>query len=344
MAFNITLQNVANFCSTHADLLPLSGIGGFTNEPFLSIANDAISDLLSSPNDWKFNRREMPMLVTCPNKQDYLFAGAVAFSLGSTCQGWAIGLASASAVTVAAGVVTVTFLEHHRFAVGDTIYLNNLVAATGSTALASSYNSVFTDTGAATSWTGGYVITGITLTGVTFAAVAGQVNGDVLGAPGILDFSFATSASMVQMANTSSPLYSQELTVYREQPVTSFTLTPEKVAVIKDDQAGTLTVRFYRCPSTTTWGAKIIYQANPPVKQSLGDSWAPFNDSMSALYRQAVIYRMYRWLNSPVANTEYQKLQQEIQKFQSGDDAEETSVSVKPDSPLMSDDVWWGSW
>src|SRR5258705_4578903 len=98
MAFNVTLQNVANFCSTHADLLPLSGIGGFTNEPFLSIANDAIPDLLSSPNDWKCNRTEMPMLVTCPQKQDYLFAGACAFSLGSTCQGWAIDLASKSAV------------------------------------------------------------------------------------------------------------------------------------------------------------------------------------------------------------------------------------------------------
>src|ERR1035437_2480963 len=124
MSYNITLQSVANFCSTHADLLPLSGIGGFTNEPFLSIANDAISDLLSDPNDWKFNRVEMPMLVTCPKKQDYLFAGACAFSLGPTAQGWAIDLSDNSAIIVAAGVVTVKTIEPHRFAIGDTIYLN----------------------------------------------------------------------------------------------------------------------------------------------------------------------------------------------------------------------------
>lgn len=342
MAFNITLQNVANFCSTHADLLPLSGIGGFTNEPFLSIANDAISDLLSSPNDWKFNRKEMPMLVTCPQKQDYFFAGAVAFSLGPTAQGWAIS--QTNGVHVNAGVVTVTFIEQHRFAVGDTIYLNGLVTPVGGVGTPSHYNSVFTDTGAATGWTNGYVITAITPTQASFASVAGQNDQDTLSAPGITDFNFATSASMVQMVNTSSPQYSQELTVYREQPVTSFVQTPEKVAVIGDDNNGTLKIRFYRCPGTTTWGVKVIYQAKAPVKQSLGDNWAPFSDDYSALYRQAVIYRMYRFLRAPEANIEYQKLQQEIQKFQAGDDAEETSISIKPDSPIMSDDVWWGSW
>src|SRR5579862_6991615 len=105
MAFNKTLQSVANFLSTQADLLPLTGIGGYTNEPFLTYANDALSDLITEDNDWKVNRAEMPMLVTCPQKQDYLFAGACAFSLGSTSQGWAIDLASNSAITVAAGVV-----------------------------------------------------------------------------------------------------------------------------------------------------------------------------------------------------------------------------------------------
>lgn len=340
MSFSITLQNVANFCSQHADLLPLSGIGGFTNEPFLSIANDALSDLLSSPNDWKCNRTEMPMLVTCPQKQDYLFAGACAFSLGSTAQGWAIALSVNSGITVGSSIVTVETLEQHRFAVGDTIYLNNVVMTTGA---AASYNSIFTDTGSATAWSQGYVITTIASRSFTFAAATGQNDSDVGGAPGISDFNFATSGSMVQMVNTSSPQYSQILITYREQPVTSFVSNPENVAVINDDNAGTLKVRFYRCPGSTTWGVKLVYQAQAPVKQSLGDKWSPFPDDYSALYRQAVIYRMYRWLNSPVANVEYQKLQQEIQKFQAGDDAETSSVSLQPECSIMdSGSGWWG--
>jgi hypothetical protein len=340
MSFQITLQNILNFTSTHADLLPLSGIGGYTNEPGLSICNDALSDLITDPNDWKCNRNELPLLVTCPQKQDYLFAGACAFSLGSTSQGWAIDLASSSAITVSAGVVTVNTIEAHRFAVGDTIYLNNVTMTTGT---ASAYNSIFTDTGAMTSWSQGYVITTIGTKSFTFAAGTGQNNADVGGAPGIFNFGYGTSGSMVQMINTSSPQYSQEMTFYREQPVTSMVSNPEKVAMMSDNGAGTLKIRFYRAPGSTTWGVKLVYQAQAPVKQSLGDTWAPFPDHYSALYRQAVVYRMYRWLNSPKAEVEYQKLQQEITKIQAFDDTEETSVSLKPESPIMdSGDSWWG--
>lgn len=340
MPFNNTLQSVANFCSTHADLLPLSGIGGFTNEPFLSIANDAISDLLIDPNDWKFNRQEMPMMVTCPQKQDYLFAGACAFSLASTAQGWAIDLSTSSAITVAGGVVTVITLEPHRFAVGDTIYLNNVIMSTGT---ASAYNAVFTDTGAMTSWSPGYVITTIATNSFTFAAVAGQNNSDVGGAPGITNFGWVSSASMVQMINTSSPQYSQGLTAYRELPVSSYVSNPEKVSVITDFNNGILKIRFYRAPGSTTWGVNLVYQAAAPVKTSLGDNWAPFPDQYSALYRQAVVYRMYRWLNSPRAEVEYQKLKEETFKAQGGDSAEETNVSLQPECPLMdSGDGWFG--
>lgn len=340
MSFNITLQSVLNFTSTHADLLPLSGIGGFTNEPGLSICNDAISDLLGDPNDWKFNRQEMPLMVTCPAKQDYIFGGACAFSLSSTAQGWAIDLYSNNGITVAAGVVTVKTLENHRFIVGDTIYLNNVLMTTGT---ASAYNSVFTDNGSTSTWTQGYVITTVGLASFTFAAGAGQNNLDVGGAPGINNFGWASSASMVQMVNNSSPQYSNELTAYRELPVTSSCSNPEKVSVLADLNNGTLKIRFYKAPSTTSWGVKIVYQASAPVKQSLGEKWDPFPDGTSALYRQAVVYRMYRWLNSPRAEVEYQKLQQEIRRFQGGDSSEETDVSLKPADPLMdSGSSWWG--
>src|SRR5580692_170677 len=112
----ITLQQTVNFASTHADLLPLSGVGGYTNQPALDLCNDAISDLVSDPNDWQFNRVEMPPLFTCPNKQDYLFAGACAFSLSvsgltttqtTNSQGWAIGLASAPSIVNAGGAAPV---------------------------------------------------------------------------------------------------------------------------------------------------------------------------------------------------------------------------------------------
>src|SRR4051794_41888802 len=102
----ITLLSVVNLASTHLDLLPLANVGGYTNEPALSLCNDTLSDLLLSPNDWKFNRVEMPMFVTCPNRQDYQFGGACAFTLGSTSTGAGIALASTPGINESGTTVT----------------------------------------------------------------------------------------------------------------------------------------------------------------------------------------------------------------------------------------------
>lgn len=325
----ITLQSTINFASTHADLLPLSGVGGYTSEPALSLCNDTISDLVSSPNDWKFNRVEMPMLVTCPNRLDQQFGGACAFSLGSTSQGWGIALAANNGITVSGGVVTVTFLENHRFAVGDTIYMIGNIATVGT---ASAYNSTFTDNGTNSSWSNGWVITAITAQTVTFAATAGQNNSDVAGAPGITNFGYATSASLQEMNNTASPPNLQPCTVYRELPHVSRVANPDSVCVLVDNGDGTLKIRYGFAPGSTTWGVQLVYQAKAPLKVALTDTWAPFPDNYSVVYRQALLYRMYRYLNDPKADNEFKKLQQEIMKVQGADDAETTDVHVQPES------------
>lgn len=349
---NLTIQSVLNFASTHTDLLPLANVGGYSNEPGLSIANDALSDLISDPNDWVFNRVEMPSLFTCQNKQDYLFAGACAFSLsvspggvnqGTPSMGWAIDLASNNAVTVAAGVVTINTLEAHRFVIGQTVYLTGLIALAGNAATAANYNSTFTDNGSISQWNGGYVITAVGAKSFSFAAITGQNNGDVLGAPGVTDFGYATSASMQEVNNNSSPPNQYPLTVRRELPVISRVANPEKVAVIADLGTGVLKIRLHMAPGLTVFAVNIVYQARAPIKTSLGQSWAPFPDNYAAVIRQAVLYRAYRYLNDPKADKEYAKLEAEIAKIHGSDNATSTDVSLQPESPIM-DDSYWGWW
>ncbi len=202
MSSTLTLQQVVNLAATHSDLMPLAGVGGYSNEPALSLCNDTLQELLAAPLDWKFNRVEMPFLVTSNTKQDYKFAGAVAFTLGSTSAGAAIDLASANAITVTAGVVTVNTLEAHTFSVGDTVYMFGVTATTGTS---SKYNSTFTQTSASSTYSGGWVLTAVTSTSFSFAATTGQNNSDVAGAPGITDFGWLVSATMFELNNTSSP-------------------------------------------------------------------------------------------------------------------------------------------
>src|SRR5579863_697482 len=144
--FSLTLQSVINLASTHVDLLPLAGVGGYTNEPALSLCNDALSDLVAFGNAWKFNSKDLGVLVTTPNRQDYIFGGASAFTLGANSSGACIGLASSNAITQTGTTTTVITLQPHRFKVGDVVFM------TGNSV--SAYNSVLTDDGISSTWSG----------------------------------------------------------------------------------------------------------------------------------------------------------------------------------------------
>lgn len=332
MSSTITLQTVVNLASTHSDLMPLAGVGGYNQEPALSLCNDTLQDLLSAPHDWKFNAIDMPFLVTANTRQDYLFAGATAFTLGSDSAGASIGLGSASAVTVTSGVVTVNTLESHQFSVGDTVYHAGVTMTTGTTA---NYNSTFTQNATSSTWSGGWVITAVTTKSYSFAAVSGQANGDIGGATGITDFGWLASATARELNNNSSPGNIRPVEAVRLLPVSGRTDNPSKVSVQKDLGTGVVKIRFECATGSTIWCINLVYQAKAPLLTQLSQTWAPFPDEFSYVYRQGLLYRMYRYLNSPMQAAEFQKFQETILKATGADDREASDVHCYPESSLI---------
>lgn len=71
MASTITLQSVVDWARTQTKMIPIIGVGGFSNEPALTICNNVIQEMLSPPYNWKFNRREAPSFITVDKQQDY---------------------------------------------------------------------------------------------------------------------------------------------------------------------------------------------------------------------------------------------------------------------------------
>lgn len=350
----ITGTSILNWCSTHAELLPLTGVGGYANEPGISIINDALSEIINDENDWKWNRVELDPtvapLVTSTNKQDYLFAGASAFVLAANpsggspavqSSGGAIDLASANAIQVSAGVVTVNTLEAHRFQVGYTVYLLNCVFPTQGTA--SLYNASYSDNGNQTSWGNGFVITAVTAKSFSFAAVAGMNSGDVGGAPGfgangLSAFGWLSGAQMFELNNNSSPPNYRHLKARRDLPRWSKCADPELVAMIQNLGTGVLKCRFQYVPSSDIWAVGLIFQAAKPLVSSISaaGTFAPVPDSLDYLIRQAVLYRCYRYLDANSASTlnEYKKLQADLGKANGVDQAEESNVYLEPEEPL----------
>lgn len=357
MASTLTLTAVANFCSVHADLLPLTGVGGYTSEPFLSIASDAMSEIINNEQDWKWNSVEMfdcistfMPLVTSLNKQDYLFAGACAFVLNFsatgavlspqvTSSGAAIDLTSNSAITVTAGVVTVKTLEPHRFVVGNIV---NLLGVSFTTGTAANYNAVYTDTGSNATWPTGYTITAVSSKSFSFAAGTGQNNGDVGGAAGITDFGWLSGVTMMELNNNSSPPNWRQMKAVRNLPKWSRVSDPEQVSVVQDYGTGVLRIRFNQIPGGVIWAVNFIYQKSAPLFTTLTyTTWAPIPDSYGDLIRQAVMYRMYRYLNpnSQAAVDEQKKFQQVLSKSLGHDCAEESNVYLQPTDGIV-DDYW----
>ncbi len=323
---NETLQTTTNLCRTHVDLMPIASVNGFANEPALSLCNDTLQELLSQPYAWKFNRVEMPILVTYPNRQDYQFGGAVAFTLGSTSRGSGIGLATNNAITESSNTVTVNTLDPHGFSVGDTVYMSgNTVSA---------YNSTFTINENSATWSGGWTILSVPTTkSFTFTHASSGLSAS--GAPGITDFGWLETATMVEMNSTSSPQNTRPLKAVNELPPSKQVGNPTKVCVLKDNGDGTVKIRFQNIPGTTIWGANLVYQSKAPLKADLTATWSPFPDEFGFVYRQMFLARAYRYVGSSKEAVEYQKAQAMIIKALGHGDAEVNDTYVTPTESLM---------
>ncbi len=66
-----TLQETVDWARTFTALMPIVGVGGFTEEPALTICNKVIQEMLAPPFPWKFNRVELTTFPTIENIQDY---------------------------------------------------------------------------------------------------------------------------------------------------------------------------------------------------------------------------------------------------------------------------------
>lgn len=89
------LQDVVDEARVNGDLSPAVPIGGFSNNPALSIANTVMSAmLLGGPNgermNWKWNRINVPTFPTISYQQDYFVPGVVNVGWVESC--WAVNI------------------------------------------------------------------------------------------------------------------------------------------------------------------------------------------------------------------------------------------------------------
>lgn len=312
--------------------MPLATVGGYTNEPALSLANDTLAEILAEPHAWKFNRAKLGLFVPHMNRQDTKFAGACAFVLSSSGNlgGVGIALKTASGITSTGfpGTVTVNTLDAHDFNVGDTVYLAGVADAV--------YNSTDSITPSVSQWTGGYVIKTVpTSTSFTFDSIAGQTL--TSGAPGVTDWGWGEYATMENLQEDASPRFVRFLEVGKNLEPTSHISVPRKV-MVTDNEDSTLTIRMLDVPGAAPWGVTIVYQKKVAAFTDLTGTW-PIPDEYAFVYRQVFLAKAFDYFGSGRAQIEDQKAQRAILKGLAREDAENDEMYIVPSLPLMGWDI-----
>jgi hypothetical protein len=335
---NISAQSLLDFARIHAKLIPVIGVGGISGEPGISIVNDVLGEVFAAPYNWKFNRNEMTMFMTRQFVQDYTVSGAIAFVLQNStnapagnCGGVAIDLTTnpirgTAGLTESGTTVTCNTIEAHPFKVGQTVYI---------TGTNSAYDNTYS-LSLAGAFSGGYTITAVP-TAYSFRFTHSSSGLANSGAPGITNFGWLESGSVMDVSNTSTPQPIGTCFVVKMLEPSSETANPEKFAVVADNGNGTLRVRCYPCPSTYSWAVNLVYQAKAPRITTLQQTLTPWPDELAYVTRQGVIAKAFRYVDQARYVTEYQLFLNNIARALGQKDSENSSQGFYPMRPILLD-------
>jgi hypothetical protein len=340
----INVQSVINYARTHIALKSLLGVGGFANEPGMSIANDVLQFLLAKPFSWKFNRKDLPFFVTQPFVQDYFFAGTAAFTISPLVTtgtanvgggGVGVDLASNNGITQSGSTVTVNCLQRHNYVVGQTVFFNNVVDQSG--AAVTLLNAVLTvDTNAVTAtWANGFVITAVPSgTSFQFTLVTPITT---CGAPGILDFGWLEAAALTDFSNTAVPQPTGPIEAADRITQTSRVGEPDKVAAHRDLGTGVMVFRMDPCATSYNMAVNLTYQARARVLVKPTDLWTPWPDNLGYVLRSGVKAYAYDMSDRSEAEKlrQMQKFIMDVQSAKEYEDSEESNLGFAPRRGIM---------
>lgn len=333
MASTITLQSVIDFCRTRTRMVQMVNVGGIPNQPGLDICNDVLQTLLSSPNNWKFNKSAIPAFTTIPNQQDYIVSGCTLSVPGKATVHLNSVLSSTPGLTESGTTVTATFSDFApngiqgaapsgtppNFTVGD--------QATIAGAAVSGYNGTFT-------------LTGATTTSVTYTAAPGLTSPDGgQGIPGTSWFEHVTLQDWLSTA-TVKPVHDIEIvsSLPQEsiiQPPFKACMQVETVTVVNNVSVATLLMRFWPVPSSQIWNAFFFYQNKAPLKTALSQTWTPWPDDLGYVLRSGVYAKALDHAEDPRAPLADAKWQQDILKALDIRQQELRHEAYFPDLPIL---------
>lgn len=334
MPSTISLRNVIDFNRTRVRMVQLVNVGGIPNQPGLDICNDVLQTLLSSPNNWKFNKAEIPPFTSIPNQQDYWVSGCTAAVDRKAIVSLNSMLSNTPGLVELGSSVTATFDRFApngiqgkgtsqmppQFAIGDQVTIEG--AGNGA------YNGTFTITSVPSQ--NSFVYT---------APVTGLAPD---GGQGINLLNWVEHATLEDWLSTAWVKPQRDIEVVSSLNVESIVQPPFKVAMQFENvlicsplSISELLMRFWPVPSSQIWRAQIFYQMKAPMKTALEDNWAPWPDELGYVLRSGVYAKALDHGEDPRAALADQKWQADIARALGIKQQELRHEAFFPDLPVM---------
>lgn len=312
----ITVQNVVDWARAYPKLAPVLGVGGFSLQPALSIANDVLAEIIAAPLNWKFNRRTVTPWATTKGQQDVGVTGAAAWALGpSPPAGGAPIALSPLGATQSGFTVTLNTTVPHGFSVGQAVNVAGVAVA--------AYN------GIGTPGSGAFPITAVP-SPISFQYTLGTSGLAASGAPGITDFNWIESATVQDASTTLTPPPEFIIEAVNYIEPTGDMGNPSKVCMLSDDGSGTLTFRTWPVPGSFVWLLNVVYQAKPPLLTALSNTWAPIPDELGRVVRSGFLALAMRHAGDARANEQYAMFRGQLMEALNSKDREPRNEGLYP--------------
>lgn len=330
----ISLRSVIDFNRTRVRMVPLVNVGGIPNQPALDICNDTLQTLLSSPNNWKFNKAELAQFTTIPNQQDYWVSGCTAevehkakVALNSAL-GDPPGLAQQGPIVVA---------DFSRFA-------PNGIQGLSTSNQPNQYSSGdwVTISGAGNdAYNGRQLILDVpSKSTFTYSIAATGLPPD--GGQGINSLGWVEHATLEDHLSTAWVKPVRDIEVVSGLSKESIIQPPFKVCQQFENvqQCGNLAIneqliRFYPVPSSQIWKVYLFYQLKAPVKTTLEDNWSPWPDDLGYVLRSGVYAKALDHAEDPRAPIKDAAWQQDIARALGIRQQELRHEAFFPDLPVL---------
>jgi hypothetical protein len=359
MPSTISLRNILDFTRTRTRMIQLTNVGGIPNQPGLDLCNDVLQTLLSAPNNWKFNKAEIPPFTTIPNQQDYWVSGCTAnvyaergpaglvvaeppFSRNQPVPFHKAAVYLNSALDENPGLRQLT---NSNIVVADySKFAPSGIQGRGTSQMPPRFRrgDVAVIQGAGNNaYNGAHKITHVPdLNRFMFEVEEAGLPPD--GGQGINSLAWMERATLEDFLNTAFVKPKRDILAVSGLPQESIIQPPFKVCLQIENvqqcgqQALTeLLIRFWPVPSSQIWRAFVFYQLKAPVKTSLDENWNPWPDDLAYVLRSGVYAKALDHGEDPRANIADAKWQQDIARALGIRQQEERHEAFFPDVPVL---------